>query len=107
MLNAAEMHDRVPAVWRLAQLAGGQRAHVEKFTPANRSVQRCGAQRNYRRQNFWRPEYRLFEEGFVGISCENTGPIVGGRRSLEPRPASAGFLDVRACSQACGAGTPR
>ena len=74
MLDAAEMHDRVPAVRRLAQLAGGQRAHVEKFTPAEPQRAAMCAQWTDRLAELLAPEYRLFEEGFVGISCETQAP---------------------------------
>jgi hypothetical protein len=63
----------VPTVRGLTQLAFTQVAEVQA------DIRICTRQQRRphwhdRRQNFRRPEYSLFKEGLVGISCEKLTP---------------------------------
>ena len=73
VLNTAQIQYCVPTVRGLTQLAFTQVAEVQA------DIRICTRQQRRphwhdRRQNFRRPEYSLFKEGLVGISCEKLTP---------------------------------
>jgi hypothetical protein len=67
----------VPAVRALPQLTVGQAVEIQGNTRLW-DRERYRPHRNDRRQNFRRPEDRLFEAGMAGVSCENTNPSADG-----------------------------
>ena len=98
------MQDGMPAVGALAQLAFGQVAEVQTNVRI-RVHQRGGPHGDYRRQNLWRPEYGLLEEGLIGISCEKPPPSAAGVPHLRWNRLALHF-DDRAESLDCGADIP-
>jgi hypothetical protein len=104
MLESAQMQHGVPAVGRLPQFAGSQFVEFEVDASVwTRSHRRT--KRDHRRQHLRRPEYDLFEEGLVGVSCENTGPICDGSR--HSRWKTFECRDGPVDSSDCDAGIPR
>ena len=82
MLYAVQMDHGVPAIRALSQLTVVQITEVQA-DPRLRTRERRRPYWKHRRQNLWRPENGLFEEGLIRISRE------------KPTPSDAGIPGLR------------